>query len=128
MAKYHLRQPNFDSIMIHYSKKIAHTLVFIIVGMTNYGCVSILPDPHKIDIHQGNIVDSQRVEQLQVGMSREQVKYLLGSPVSNNLFRTNRWDYLHYVSKAGNYAKPKRVTVFFDNGVVSKIENQYTTQ
>lgn len=109
-------------------KKLFYLIVFTLFGVANVACVSMLPEAHKIDIHQGNIIDSERLAKLEIGMSQEQVKYLLGSPVSTNLFRTDRWDYLHYISKAGSYAKPKRITIFFVNGAVSKIENHYSSE
>lgn len=113
---------------MYYTKKIIYLFVFIAISTAASGCASLLPEAHKIDVHQGNIVDNARIKQLKPGMSREQVKYLLGSPASNNLFHADRWDYLHYTSKAGSHAKPKRITVFFENGIVSKVENQYAKE
>jgi len=108
--------------------KILYLAVFVVINSNIFGCVAMLPEAHKIDIHQGNIIDVERIEQLEIGMSREQVRYLLGSPVSNNLFHADRWDYLHYISKAGDYAKPKRITVFFVDDLVDKIDDRYSTQ
>ncbi len=109
-------------------RKILYLTVFTVIVSISIGCVEMLPEAHKIDIHQGNLIDRERIEQLEIGMSREQVKYLLGSPVSNNLFHADRWDYLHYISKAGTYAKPRRITIFFENDTVASIDDQYTPQ
>jgi outer membrane protein assembly factor BamE len=108
-------------------KNMFYLVVFTVFILTSVGCVEMLPEAHKIDIHQGNLIDPERIEQLEIGMSKEQVKYLLGTPVSNNLFHADRWDYLHYISKAGSYAKPKRITIFFVNDTVASIDDQYTT-
>ncbi len=113
---------------MNYINKVLYIAVFTVISTNIFGCVTMLPEAHKIDIHQGNILDTERIEQLEIGMSRDQVRYLLGNPVSNNLFHADRWDYLHYVSKAGSHARPKRITVFFVDDVVSKIDNRYTSQ
>ena len=112
--------------MINFNK-VLYLIVFIVIILSTTGCLKMLPEAHKIDIHQGNLIDRKRIEQLEIGMSREQVKYLLGSPVSNNIFHADRWDYLHYISKAGSYAKPKRVTVFFTNDRLARIDDQYAS-
>ena len=108
-------------------KKHTYLLVFIGIISSIPACVSILPDAHKIDIHQGNVIDDERLAQLERGMSQEQVRFLLGTPVNGNVFHSDRWDYLHYVSKAGSHAQPKRVSIFFEDGVVSRIEDHYST-
>ncbi len=105
------------------SKKLNYLFVLSAFCISLSGCVSLLPEAHKIDIHQGNIIEQDRVSQLRAGMSKDQVKYLLGTPVNNNVFHSERWDYLHYVSKAGTHGTPERLTVYFENGTVSRIEN-----
>ena len=106
-------------------KKCFYVIVFSSLLTTLYGCESILPAAHRINVDQGNVIDSKQLDQLRPGISREQVRFLLGSPVNQNVFHSDRWDYLHYISKAGTYADPIRVTVFFENDQVIRIEDQY---
>ena len=78
------------------------------------GCVYRMP------IQQGNYLDGHTVRQLKVGMTRVQVRYLLGTPMIQDIFDTDRWDYVYYF-KHGYIGRPieSRVTVFFHDGKVS---------
>src|SRR5699024_11137330 len=74
--------------------------------------------PYRPDVQQGNWITSEQVAQLQVGMSREQVRYILGTPTLQNVFRSDRWDYPYY-NKPG-YGEPsqRQFTVWFDGDTV----------
>lgn len=78
------------------------------------GCV------YRMDIQQGNYLDGHTVRELKVGMTRAQVRYLLGTPMIQDVFDTDRWDYIYYF-KRGYVHRPieSRVTVFFHDGKVS---------
>lgn len=69
--------------------------------------------PYKIDVIQGNFVSKEQVEQLQVGMSREQVKALLGTPLMASLFHADRWDYVFTLKRQGVEPQSFKYTVFF---------------
>jgi outer membrane protein assembly factor BamE len=88
------------------------------------GC-SILDDwTYKVNKQQGNITEQKHVDQLEVGMTKEQVKFLLGTSMSIHTFDHDRWDYI-YTYKAGN-DEPTRnnLTVYFENNALSKIEGE----
>ena len=55
------------------------------------GCV------YRLDVQQGNLLDQTDIEAIQPGMTRSQVRYLLGTPVAVDPFRTDRWDYMYYL-------------------------------
>lgn len=84
------------------------------------GCQSIsswvppIIQPYRPDLQQGNVVTSEMVEQLRPGMSREQVRFLLGTPLMTSLFHQDRWDYV-YVLKRGKRGEEeiRRMTVYF---------------
>ncbi len=78
------------------------------------GCV------YRMAIQQGNYLDGHKVGQLKAGMTRVQVRYLLGTPLIKDVFDTDRWDYIYYF-KRGYVHRPieSRVTVFFHDGKVS---------
>ncbi len=82
------------------------------------GCV------YHMTIQQGNFLRKQDIEQLQVGMTRSQVRYLLGTPEVPPTFDIDRWDYLYYM-KRGHFHKAQRylLTVYFQNDKVSRIDN-----
>ena len=78
---------------------------------------------YEVEVQQGNKLEPQDIEAVEVGMTRSQVRYLLGTPVVNNLFRDNRWDYVYFF-KAGRAKKVERrwMVVWFEEDVVAKIE------
>ena len=69
--------------------------------------------PYKIDVIQGNFVSKEQIGQLQAGMSREQVKALLGTPLMTSLFHADRWDYVFTLKRQGVEPQAFKYTVFF---------------
>lgn len=74
------------------------------------GCV------HRINIQQGNFLDNEDIDRVAVGMTRVQVRALLGTPMVADPFVTNRWDYVYYL-KLGRSNEPRRrhFIVYFDS-------------
>ena len=81
-----------------------------------------LPRPHKIDIQQGNLISEELIDQVKVGMSREQVIGLLGRPLTTNQLNPNRWDYIFSINRSGETPEVKRLSLEFDNEVVANLE------
>ena len=81
------------------------------------GCV------YRMNIQQGNYLEGRTVDQLQVGMTRSQVRFLLGTPMVPDAFNKERWDYLYYF-KRGRLKRPeeRRVIVWFKEEKVDKFE------
>ncbi|NNM62142.1 MAG: outer membrane protein assembly factor BamE [Steroidobacteraceae bacterium] len=79
---------------------------------------------YRINIQQGNYLDQTAVNQVKAGMTKSQVRYLLGTPLVANLFDRSRWDYVYYFKKGhSSHVDERRVTVFFhDNKVVRIIK------
>ena len=78
--------------------------------------------PHRIDVQQGNALDPESVAKLKPGLSRSQVRFLLGTPLLVDPFHNNRWDYVYTFYKGGKLAEQKRITLFFDNDILQRIE------
>ena len=78
---------------------------------------------YEVDVQQGNKLEPQDVESVQVGMTRNQVRFLLGTPVVADVFHPDRWDYVYYF-RAGRSNKPERrwLIVWFDGNVVREIQ------
>ncbi|MBO1520631.1 outer membrane protein assembly factor BamE [Oceanisphaera pacifica] len=80
---------------------------------------------YKVDIPQGNYIESKQVEKLRQGMSQEQVRYLLGSPMSLDGFNKDRWVYLYYF-KAGHEAPEQQELILnFDNNALISVGGDY---
>ncbi|MGA7178112.1 MAG: outer membrane protein assembly factor BamE [Thiobacillaceae bacterium] len=80
--------------------------------------------PHKIDVQQGNVIDQETVSKLKPGLTRSQVRFLLGTPLVVDPFRDNRWDYVYNYRTAGKLTAQKRLTVFFERDALSRIETE----
>lgn len=78
--------------------------------------------PYKIDIVQGNFVSREQVAALKEGMSRNQVRDILGTPLLNSIFHTDRWDYVFTFKRQGIEPQARRVTIFFKDDVLSKVQ------
>ncbi len=77
------------------------------------------PGVYRIDVEQGNIVTQEMVDQLKPGMNRNQVRFILGTPLVEDSFHQSRWDYI-YTVRNGNVTKvSKRLSVFFEGDELS---------
>lgn len=86
------------------------------------GCAGGKLGPHRIDVQQGNALDQENVARLKPGLNRSQVRFLLGTPLVVDPFRTDRWDYVYVYYKAGQLAEQKRISLFFEGDTLSRIE------
>jgi outer membrane protein assembly factor BamE len=93
------------------------TLGLVTAGTLLSGCV------YRMNIQQGNFLEGRTVDQLQVGMTRSQVRYLLGTPMVPDAFDKARWDYLYYFKK-GRLKRPeeRHLIVFFKEDKVEHFE------
>ncbi|MCA1325325.1 outer membrane protein assembly factor BamE [Herbaspirillum sp. alder98] len=78
--------------------------------------------PYRIDIQQGNFVSKEMVAQLRPGLTRDQVRFVLGTPLLNDMFHANRWDYDFRLAKGNGEVMASRVSVFFKDDLVEHIE------
>jgi outer membrane protein assembly factor BamE len=87
------------------------------VLMSLSGCV------YRIDIQQGNFLEDKDIDRVTVGMTRVQVRSLLGTPMVADPFQSSRWDYVYYL-KSGRLKKPvqRNFIVFFEDDKVSRID------
>lgn len=84
--------------------------------------LSGLPFVYKMPVQQGNIVTKEMLDQLEMGMTRAQVRFLLGTPMLTDMFHTNRWDYT-YTMKRGNAPMEKKpLTLFFEDDALVRIQ------
>lgn len=95
-------------------------LVLLLISVTfSSACV------YRANISQGNLIKQDDLDQVEVGMTRNQVRFLLGTPMVDDPFHTDRWDYVYYLKIGREDAGFKRwVSVFFAEGVVSEIRKE----
>lgn len=92
------------------------------------GCSRWVPGSHKIPIQQGNVLEQDELNKLKPGMSRRQVQFVMGSPLVEDPFRTDRWDYYYSTGVSGKVREQKRVTLYFEQDRLARIEGDMRPQ
>ena len=78
--------------------------------------------PYRISIQQGNFVSEEMMSQIKEGMTREQVRFVLGTALLTDMFHEDRWDYLFHLTKPKGEQVSSLVTIYFKNNTVAKFE------
>jgi outer membrane protein assembly factor BamE len=78
--------------------------------------------PFRIEIQQGNFISQEMVAQLKPGMSKEQVRLALGTPLLTDIFHADRWDYVYLREKPGAKREQRKLTVFFEDGKLTRVD------
>ena len=86
---------------------------FTLVGLLALAGCSF-PGVYKIDIQQGNVVTQDMIDQLRPGMTRKQVRFIMGNPLLTDTFHANRWDYLYSLQPGGGERQQERVSLLFN--------------
>ncbi len=76
--------------------------------------------PYRPDVHQGNIITKEMVDQLRIGMTREQVRFMLGTPLMTSEFRKDRVDYIYYLNPRRGPVQNRRLTLYFKDNRLDK--------
>lgn len=79
--------------------------------------------PYKMDIRQGNYITSEMREKLKLGMSKHQVRYVLGTPLISDAFHGNRWDYIYSLEQHGKMVEKQRLTLYFEGDNLVRIDD-----
>jgi outer membrane protein assembly factor BamE len=88
-------------------------LILLSLLMSSCGGVTGPLSPYKMDIRQGNYVTAEMRGKLKIGMSKQQVHYLLGTPMISDAFHSNRWDYVYLLEHRGKLVEERRLTLYF---------------
>lgn len=83
------------------------------------------PGVYRIDVEQGNLLDQETVDQLKPGMSRRQVRFILGTPLVEDTFNSDRWDYPYVIRNGDDIIREAQMTVYFDGDTLVDVEGDY---
>lgn len=89
--------------------------LLVLLGATS-GCV------YRVTIQQGNFLEKRNTDQLANGMTKVQVRYLLGTPMMPSIFDNDRWDYLYYLKVGRKSPIQRQLTVYFKDDKVDRID------
>lgn len=105
------------------SPKVRLLLAVLLISMT--GCMSV----HKLDVQQGNVVTQEMLDQLKPGMTRSQVRFVLGTALIADPFHADRWDYVYFFRKGREgEAEQRRLTLLFRGDALLHIEGDIATR
>lgn len=106
--------------------KLASRILLVTLCALSLTSCSLFPSVHKLNIQQGHIITADMVNQLKLGMSKRQVRFVLGNTLLPDTFNDNRWDYFYSVKvgRTGEYVK-HLFTVYFENDKLVKTEGDY---
>jgi len=103
-------------LSISIMRKRLPSLLFIFICLFASGCV------YQAALSQGNLLDQEDIDQIEVGMTRGQIRFLLGTPMIDDPFHENRWDYVYYLRIGRDKASFKRwISIYFEGENVSEV-------
>jgi len=86
-------------------------------------CTDWLPTAHRLDLEQGNSIKLEQLEKIKTGMSKSEVRRIMGLPMISDPFHNQRWDYIYrYLPKSG-FERKSLLTLEFENDVLVKIDD-----
>jgi len=96
----------------------ARLATIIAISLALSGCLKT----HRIDIQQGNLITEAEVAQLEPGMTKREVRYILGTPLIVDPFHQNRWDYFYSFDRRGEENVQRRISIIFEDDIMKVIE------
>ena len=78
--------------------------------------------PYKPEIEKGNYLSQEIIAQVKPGMSREQVRFLLGTPLLTDIFHADRWDYVYWHEAQNGKRETRKVALFFSDNKLERIQ------
>lgn len=93
--------------------RIKLVLLSTLMASCSYVSSPVL-SPYKMEIRQGNYVTAEMREKLRLGMSKHQVRYVLGTPMISDAFHGNRWDYIYSLEQRGEVVEKQQLTLYFE--------------
>ena len=109
-------------------EKIFKLLVLLLItGCSSVPSVPSVPSVlYTIDVQQGNVITQEMVDKLKPGMTRSQVRFVLGTALIGDVFHKNRWDYVYRLVQHGNLVEEYKLTVFFENDKLVRTEGDFS--
>ena len=101
-------------------------IVTLLITLYLGGCSSFnFPGVYKLRIQQGNVITQQMIDRLKPGMSKSQVKFVLGNPLINDSLEIERWDYVYTIQISGGELNKQMLSVFFEEDRLTYFVGNY---
>jgi outer membrane protein assembly factor BamE len=96
-------------------------LLPLLAACSNTPQITNYLSPYRIDVRQGNFVTQEMVAQLKPGLTRDQVRFILGSPLVADMFHVDRWDYVYRLRPGQGEVQQRTLTVFFQDNKLTRV-------
>jgi len=91
--------------------------------VTLSACASWLPEPHKLDLQSGNTVKLAQKEAISIGMTKDEVRVIMGTPMLTDPFHNQRWDYIYRFVPNKGFKRKSLLTLYFEDDVLVRIDD-----
>ena len=102
-------------------RKLAPFALLLLAACSSDPITSYMPEPYKVTIQQGNAITQDMVTKLRPGMSKSQVRFILGTPPITDMFHVNRWDYVYILRQGREVREERKLTLFFENDLLARV-------
>ena len=102
-------------------RKLAPFALLLLAACSSNPITSYMPEPYKVTIQQGNAITQDMVSKLRPGMSKSQVRFILGTPPITDMFHLNRWDYVYILRQGREIKEERKLTLFFENDLLARV-------
>jgi outer membrane protein assembly factor BamE len=106
---------------MRYIFSLRYLLVSLVLLCTACGTALPTVKPYKLDVQQGNVVTSKMLLQLRPGMTKSQVRFIMGTALIQDSFHGNRWDYMYQLREKGKIVEQRRVILDFENELLKTV-------
>lgn len=87
-----------------------------------------IPGVYRIDIQQGNVVEQQMLDRLEIGMERSKVRFIMGTPLLADPFNQDRWDYVYRLRRGSGEEVSQRVSLYFADDRLARVEGDLASE
>ncbi len=94
----------------------------LLAGLIGCGSNFGFPGVYRINVEQGNVVTEEMVEQLRPGLNRRQVRYIMGTPLIEDSFHEDRWDYRYLLRNGNELLSETQLTLWFEGDELVRVE------
>jgi outer membrane protein assembly factor BamE len=106
---------------MRYFSTLRNLLILSVLLCASCGTALPTVKPYKLDVQQGNVVTSKMLLQLRPGMTKSQVRFIMGTPLIQDSFHGNRWDYVYQLREGGKVTEQRRVILDFENELLKSV-------
>lgn len=106
---------------MRYIFTLRYLLILSVILCASCGTALPTVKPYKLDVQQGNVVTSKMLLQLRPGMTKSQVRFIMGTPLIQDSFHGNRWDYVYQLREGGKVTEQRRVILDFENELLKAV-------